>query len=35
MGYSSRGIWKENFSEEEAKNYYIEAIEEWRKAVKI
>lgn len=35
IGYSSRGAWKEHFSEQETKSYYIEAIEEWRKTLKI
>jgi pimeloyl-ACP methyl ester carboxylesterase len=31
MGLSSRGDWKEGMTEEETMNYYVDAIEEWRK----
>lgn len=31
IGHSSKGVFKNNFTYEEARNYYIDAVEEWRK----
>lgn len=33
IGLSSRGDWHDNKTPEEAGNYYINAVEEWRKKV--
>jgi abhydrolase domain-containing protein 5 len=35
VGLSSRGKWREKMTREETINYYIDAIEEWRKTVGI
>jgi len=33
MGLSSRGNWNDNFTPKEAVDYFVGAVEEWRKAV--
>jgi pimeloyl-ACP methyl ester carboxylesterase len=35
VGLSSRGNWREDMTSEEVSNYYVDAIEEWRKQVGI
>ena len=35
MGLSSRGDWNDDKTPEEVISYFIEAIEEWRKEVKL
>lgn len=32
VGHSSKGVFKNDFKYEEARDYFINAIEEWRKA---
>lgn len=31
VGHSSKGVFKNNFSYQEARHYFIDAIEQWRK----
>ncbi len=33
IGLSSRGNWHDKMTAEEAGNYYIDAVEEWRKKI--
>ena len=33
VGLSSLGNWKDEHTPEEAANYYVDAIEEWRKSL--
>jgi pimeloyl-ACP methyl ester carboxylesterase len=33
MGLSSRGNWNDNMTPKEAVNYFVEAVEEWTRAV--
>lgn len=33
IGYSSRGKFKDTFTYEETRDYFIDAMQEWRKAV--
>ncbi len=35
VGHSTKGKFKNNFTYDEARNYYIDAIEQWRIAVGI
>lgn len=35
VGHSSKGVFKDNFTYDEARNYYIDGIEQWRIGVGI